>query len=78
MMRKNESRKRILIGVWLAAAIVIVASGIAYGATMSTIALLIGLCGVLLAVALRFGFGEAAPQTVAEMLYDVNTSKDVR
>jgi hypothetical protein len=68
----NESRIRLVAGVWLAVVAVLVASCVVAGVSLASIALLIVLCAAPLGIALLIGFG-APPPTVAEVLYTANT-----
>ena len=78
-MLKGISRTR-LVGAWCAAVIVIGACGVVAGVhlTLGYAALLLVVCLVPPAIMLLV-WGGTPPQTVAELLYSVDTpAKDVR
>jgi hypothetical protein len=78
-MLKDISRFR-LIGAWCAAVVVIGACGVVAGLPLTTgYAALLLVVGLAPPAILLLVWRGAPPQTVAELLYSVNTpSKDVR
>jgi hypothetical protein len=76
-MLNTICRSRLLGGLWLGAAAVIVAASVAMGARASTSAFLLAAWAVPAGVVLVIGLG-ASPPTVAELLYAVNNPKGDR
>ena len=77
-MLSNESRMRLVGGVWSAVMAMVVAWSVAVGASLSTSALLLVICVAPMAFVRLIGFGAPPPPTVAEVLYAVNTQKEGR
>ena len=78
-MHKNSSRTNLVIGVWFAAVIVVMAASIVFGARWSTMALLLMTSAAPMAVALLLGFaGGARTMTTHELLHSVHTNQDGR
>ena len=75
-MFNGMSRGWLVGGVWLATLAVIIAVSAAMGATLSTSLFLLAIGAAPAVVMVLVGFGRP-PQTVAEILYAVN-SKDAR
>lgn len=74
-MLNNNSRTWLVGGVWFAVLAVIMSVSVALGASLSTSALLLVVGVVPAGVVLMLGFG-APPPTVAELLHDVNASRE--
>jgi fatty acid desaturase len=77
-MFTTSSRTQLIVGIWFAAVIVLLAFSVVLGAGWSTMTWLMVLSVVPLGVALHFGPDEARPMTTHELLYAVDSQKDAR
>jgi hypothetical protein len=76
-MFNTDSKMRLLVGIWLAAVLIVLSCSVALGASSSTSALLLVVCAVPMAVMLLIRVG-SSPPTVAEVLYSVNSPRERR
>jgi hypothetical protein len=77
MIVNNTGPLRLIAGGWFAALAGVVACSVMIGARLSTSVLLFLVCVAPMGVVFLIGLG-AAPPTVAELLYAVDTQKQFR